>query len=65
MDIQQEIVEHQAVFQGFRSPNGEKMVLEQNQFIEGVLPTSILVDPAGRELGRGGAGEQVIELELR
>ena len=31
-----------AVFQGFRSPNGEKMVLEQNVFIEQVLPTSIL-----------------------
>ena len=32
----------QAIFQGFRSPDGEKLVLEQNQFIEGVLPTSIL-----------------------
>lgn len=31
-----------AVFQGFRSPAGEKMVLEQNVFIEQVLPTSIL-----------------------
>jgi haloalkane dehalogenase len=30
------------VFQAFRSPAGEKLVLEQNTFIEGVLPTSIL-----------------------
>jgi haloalkane dehalogenase len=26
------------VFQGFRSPEGERMVLEQNIFVEGVLP---------------------------
>lgn len=32
----------QEIFQGFRSPKGEQMVLEQNLFIEGVLPTSIL-----------------------
>jgi len=31
-----------AVFQGFRSPAGETMVLEQNVFIERVLPGSIL-----------------------
>ncbi len=29
-------------FQGFRSPAGEEMVLEQNIFVEGVLPGSIL-----------------------
>ncbi len=29
------------IFQGFRSPKGEEMVLQQNLFIEGVLPTSI------------------------
>jgi haloalkane dehalogenase len=29
------------VFQGFRSPNGELMVLEQNIFVEGVLPGAI------------------------
>ena len=29
------------VFQGFRSPEGERMVLEQNIFVEGVLPGSI------------------------
>jgi haloalkane dehalogenase len=35
-----------AVFQGFRSPAGEDMVLENNLFVERVLPGSIL-----RELG--------------
>ena len=29
------------IFQAFRSPQGEAMILEQNLFIEGVLPTSI------------------------
>ena len=29
------------IFQGFRSPNGESMVLEQNTFVEGVLPASV------------------------
>jgi haloalkane dehalogenase len=29
------------VFQGFRSPEGERMVLEQNMFVEGVLPGAI------------------------
>ncbi len=33
-----------AVFQGFRSPAGEQMVLEKNIFIERVLPGSILRD---------------------
>ena len=32
----------QEIFQGFRSPKGEQMILDQNLFIEGVLPTSIL-----------------------
>jgi haloalkane dehalogenase len=31
-----------SIFQGFRSPEGEAMILEQNLFIEAVLPTSIL-----------------------
>jgi haloalkane dehalogenase len=31
-----------AIFQGFRSPAGEVMVLEQNVFVERVLPGSIL-----------------------
>lgn len=30
------------VFKGFRSPAGEKMILEQNMFIEGVLPGAIM-----------------------
>jgi haloalkane dehalogenase len=30
-----------SVFQGFRSPEGERMVLEQNVFVEGVLPGAI------------------------
>jgi haloalkane dehalogenase len=29
------------VFQGFRSPEGESMVLDQNMFVEAVLPASI------------------------
>jgi haloalkane dehalogenase len=29
------------VFQGFRSPDGESMVLEQNMFVETVLPASV------------------------
>ncbi|HEB88409.1 MAG TPA: haloalkane dehalogenase [Deltaproteobacteria bacterium] len=32
----------QPVFQGFRSDKGEEMVLENNLFIEGMLPNSIL-----------------------
>ena len=32
----------EAVFQGFRSPAGETMVLEQNVFVEQVLPGAIL-----------------------
>ncbi len=39
------------VFQGFRSPAGEAMVLEQNVFVERVLPGSIL-----RGLTRRGDG---------
>jgi len=31
-----------AVFQAFRSPAGEEMVLEQNVFVEQVVPTSVL-----------------------
>jgi haloalkane dehalogenase len=32
----------QEIFQGFRGAEGERMVLEKNLFIEGVLPTSVL-----------------------
>lgn len=30
-----------SVFEGFRSPGGESMVLEQNMFVEAVLPASV------------------------
>ena len=30
------------IFQGFRSPAGESMILERNLFVEGVLPSAIL-----------------------
>jgi haloalkane dehalogenase len=30
-----------SVFEGFRSPAGESMVLEQNMFVEAVLPASV------------------------
>jgi haloalkane dehalogenase len=30
------------IFQGFRSPAGEGMILEQNLFVEGVLPTAVI-----------------------
>jgi haloalkane dehalogenase len=31
-----------AIFQGFRSPAGEEMILEKNLFVEAVLPASVL-----------------------
>ncbi len=33
-----------AIFEGFRSPAGEEMVIENNLFVEAVLPASILRD---------------------
>jgi haloalkane dehalogenase len=39
-----------AVFEGFRSPAGEAMVLEQNVFVEQVLPTSMLRDLSEEEM---------------
>ena len=39
------------VFQGFRSPAGESMILEKNLFIEGVLPNAILRDLSEAEMG--------------
>jgi haloalkane dehalogenase len=39
------------VFQGFRSPAGERMVLEQNIFVEGVLPAQILRQLSDQEMG--------------
>ena len=38
------------VFQGFRSPAGEAMILEKNLFIERVLPGSILRDLSDEEM---------------
>ena len=39
------------VFQGFRSPAGEPMVLEQNIFVEGVLPAQIQRQLSDQEMG--------------
>ena len=38
------------IFQGFRSPAGEAMVLENNVFVERVLPGSILRDVGAEEM---------------
>lgn len=38
------------VFQGFRSSNGEAMVLQQNIFVEGVLPDAILRQLSDEEM---------------
>jgi haloalkane dehalogenase len=40
-----------SVFQGFRSPDGESMVLEQNVFVEGVLPASVKRQLTDEEMG--------------
>ena len=39
-----------SIFQGFRSEKGEQMILEQNLFIEAVLPTSIIRDLSDEEM---------------
>lgn len=39
-----------AIFQGFRSPAGEEMVMEKNLFVEAVLPGSILRDLLPEEM---------------
>jgi haloalkane dehalogenase len=39
-----------AVFQGFRSPKGEQMVLEHNVFVEQVLTTSVIRDLSDEEM---------------
>jgi haloalkane dehalogenase len=39
------------VFQNFRSPAGEPMVLEKNIFVERILPSSIIRDLSEQELG--------------
>ena len=38
------------VFQGFRSPDGEQMVLSDNVFVEGVLPASIIRSLSDEEM---------------
>ena len=38
------------VFQGFRSPAGEEMVLEKNMFVERVLPGSVMRDLKDEEM---------------
>lgn len=38
------------IFQGFRSPRGEELILERNMFIEGALPSSILRDLDDQEM---------------
>jgi haloalkane dehalogenase len=38
-----------AIFQGFRSPAGEEMVLEKNLFVEAVLPSAIIRDLSQEE----------------
>jgi haloalkane dehalogenase len=38
------------IFQGFRSPAGEEMVLENNLFVEGVLPGAVLRDLTDEEM---------------
>lgn len=39
-----------AIFQAFRSPEGERMILERNLFVERVLPGSILRELADEEM---------------
>ena len=39
-----------SVFQGFRSPAGETMILDKNLFVEGVLPNAIIRDLTDREM---------------
>ena len=38
------------IFQGFRSPNGEELILRRNLFIERVLPGSVLRELSNEEL---------------
>jgi len=39
------------IFQGFRSPKGEDLVLERNMFVEAVLPSSIIRELTDEEMG--------------
>ena len=38
------------IFQGFRSPKGEDLVLERNMFVEAVLPSSVMRDLSEEEM---------------
>ena len=38
------------IFQGFRSPKGEDLVLERNMFVEAVLPSSVIRELADDEM---------------
>ena len=38
------------LFQGLRSPAGDQMVLEQNAFVEFILPAGMLRDPSDEEM---------------
>jgi len=38
------------IFQGFRSPKGEDLVLERNMFVEAVLPSSVIRDLSNEEM---------------
>ena len=38
------------IFQGFRSPKGEDLVLERNMFVEAVLPSSVIRDLSDEEM---------------
>ena len=40
------------IFQGFRSPKGENLILDRNMFIEGVLPSSVLRKLSDEEMDR-------------
>jgi haloalkane dehalogenase len=42
--------ERASLFRAFRSPQGERLVLQENAFVERVLPASILRDLSGEEL---------------
>src|SRR3954447_17373478 len=44
----------QSVFKGFRSPEGESMVLEQNMFVEAVLPASVRRKLTDEEMDHSG-----------
>lgn len=48
------------IFQGFRSPKGEDLILQRNMFIEAVLPGSVM-----RKLGRRKCGTTAHHLQHR